>query len=326
MTMPAVDHYLTWLSAMHVEAARLRHREVEPEHMLLGLLAQGGTAAAVLAARGVTLTRARAAIKEMADTDFARVGISLPDALRPEPISAEELTAEAGGEIPLSDTAAEFIDNKGTSFNSSAQALQALISSSTVSLQSPVVRLLAHCGVDVDCLRTELSEVAADKEPARGRYRMTDEYRGYGLDRELSQERFISASVAQLAALLRDPDRLTWWALPRQQLVEVLSDGAVQRVEGRSRTVFLRWRLETAVDTRVTWSCTVVSGRRDGEVAFVKDLHLIEAPGGTRVRLVLAHRTWGRLGTLLYPIVWRGTRLGLENTLAGIARAAAEDF
>ena len=253
------------------------------------------------------------------------MGISLPDALRPEPISAEELTAEAGGEIPLSDTAAEFIDNKGTSFNSSAQALQALISSSTVSLQSPVVRLLAHCGVDVDCLRTELSEVAADKEPARGRYRMTDEYRGYGLDRELSQERFISASVAQLAALLRDPDRLTWWALPRQQLVEVLSDGAVQRVEGRRRTVFLRWRLETAVDTRVTWSCTVVSGRRDGEVAFVKDLHLIEAPGGTRVRLVLAHRTWGRLGVLVYPIVWRWTRLGLENTLTGIARAAAED-
>ena len=323
--MPAVDHYLTWLSAMHAEAARLRHREVEPEHMLLGLLAQGGTAAAVLAARGVTLTRARAAIKEMADTDFARVGISLPDALRPEPISAEELTAEAGGEIPLSDTAAEFIDNKGTSFNSSAQALQALISSSTVSLQSPVVRLLAHSGVDVDGLRTELSEVAADKEPARGRYRMTDEYRGYGLDRELSQERFISASVAQLAALLRDPDRLTWWALPRQQLVEVLSDGAVQRVEGRRRTVFLRWRLETAVDTRITWSCTVVSGRRDGEVAFVKDLHLIEAPGGTRVRLVLAHRIWGRLGELVYPIVWRWTRLGLENTLTGIARAAVED-
>ena len=313
--MPAVAHYLTWLEAMHAEAARLRHREVEPEHMLLGLLAQGGTAAAVLAAQGVTLARARAAIKEMADTDFARVGISLPDALRPEPISAEELTANAGGEIPLSDAAAEFIDDTGASFSTSAQALQALISSSTVSLQSPVVRLLAHCGVDVGYLRTELSEIVADEESARGRYRMTDEYRGYGLDRVLSQERFISAPVAQLVALLRDPDRLTWWGMPQQQLVEVLSDGAVQRVEGRRRTVFLRWRLETSVAARVTWSCTVVSGPRDGE-----------APGGTRVRLVLAHRTWGWLGTLLYPIVWRGTRLGLENTLAGIALAAAEDF
>ena len=167
--MPAVAHYLTWLEAMHAEAARLRHREVEPEHMLLGLLAQGGTAAAVLAAQGVTLARARAAIKEMADTDFARVGISLPDALRPEPISAEELTAKAGGEIPLSDAAAEFIDDTGASFSTSAQALQALISSSTVSLQSPVVRLLAHCGVDVDYLCTELSEIAADEESARGR-------------------------------------------------------------------------------------------------------------------------------------------------------------
>ena len=294
--MPAVDHYLTWLSAMHAEAARLHQREIEPEHMLLGLLAQGGTAAAVLAAHGVTLARARAAVDDMTHADLARVGISLPDALRPEPISAEELTAKAGGEIPLSDTAAEFIDNKGTSLITSAQALQALISSSAVSLQSPVVRLLAHCGVDVEYLRTELSEIAADEEPARGRYRMTDEYRGYGLDRDLSQERFISASAAQLAALLRERDRLTWWALPRQQLVDVLPDGAVQRVEGRRRTAFLRWRLETAVDRRITWSCTVVSGRRDGEVAFVKDLHLIEAPGGTRVRLVLAHRTWGGWG------------------------------
>ena len=325
MTMPAVDHYLTWLSAMHAEAARLHHREIEPEHMLLGLLAQGGTAAAVLATQGVTLTRARAAIDEMADTDLARVGISLSDALRPSPIAAEELTAKAGGEIPLSDAAAEFIDNKGSSFNTSAQALQALISSSAASLQSPAVRLLAHCGVDVDYLRTELSEIAVDRESALGRYRMTDEYRRYGLDRELSQERFISAPVAHLTALLSDPDRLTWWALPRQQLTEVLSDGAMQRVEGRRRIGFLRWRMETSVDTRVTWSCTVVSGRRDGEVAFVKDLHLIEAPGGTRVRLVLAHRTWGPLGKLLYPIFWRGTRLGLENTLTGIARAAAED-
>ena len=323
--MPAVDHYLTWLSAMHAEAARLHHREIEPEHMLLGLLAQGGTAAAVLATQDVTLTRARAAIDEMADTDLARVGISLSDALRPSPIAAEELTAKAGGEIPLSDAAAEFIDNKGASFNTSAQALQALISSSAASLQSPAVRLLAHCGVDVDYLRTELSEIAVDRESALGRYRMTDEYRRYGLDRELSQERFIAAPVAHLTALLSDPDRLTWWALPRQQLTEVLSDGAVQRVEGRRRTGFLRWRLETSVDTRVTWSCTVVSGCRDGEVAFVKDLHLIEAPGGTRARLVLAHRTWGPLGALLYPIFWRGTRLGLENMLTGIARAAAED-
>ena len=323
--MPAVDHYLTWLSAMHAEAARLHHREIEPEHMLLGLLAQGGTAAAVLATQGVTLTRARAAIDEMADTDLARVGISLSDALRPSPIAAEELTTKEGGEIPLSDAAAEFINNKGASFNTSAQALQALISSSAASLQSPAVRLLAHCGVDIDYLRTELSEIAVDRESALGRYRMTDEYRRYGLDRELSQERFISTPVARLTALLSDPDRLTWWALPRQQLTEVLSDGAVQRVEGRRRTGFLRWRLETSVDIRVTWSCTVVSGRRDGEVAFVKDLHLIEAPGGTRVRLVLAHRTWGPLGKLLYPIFWRGTRLGVENTLTGIARAAAED-
>ena len=118
--MPAVNHYLTWLEAMRTEAARLRHREVEPEHMLLGLLAQGGTAAAVLAAQGVTLARARAAVDEMTDTDLARVGISLFDTLRPVPIATEELAVRAGEEIPLSDAAAQLIDSKGTSLSTSA--------------------------------------------------------------------------------------------------------------------------------------------------------------------------------------------------------------
>ena len=39
--MTAVAHYLTWLEAMHAEAARLRHQEVEPEHGLASLLLDG---------------------------------------------------------------------------------------------------------------------------------------------------------------------------------------------------------------------------------------------------------------------------------------------
>lgn len=323
--MPTVNHYLTWLGAMYSEAARLRHREIEPEHMLLGLLAQGGTAAAVLAAQGVTLARARSAVDKMADADLARVGISVSGSLRPAPVAVDDLNRYVGSDIPLSQAAADLMSTRGTSFTTSGQALQALISSPAASPQSPVVRLLAHCGVDVERLRAELSETAVARKPASGRYRVTDEYSSYGLDRILSQERFVSAPVAHLAALLSDPDRLTWWALPREQLAEALSDGAVQRVEGRRRTGFMRWRLETATPSRITWSCTAVSGRHDGEAVFVKDLHLTEAPGGTRVRLALAHRTWGCLGPLLYRFSWRWNRLGLENTLIGIARAAAED-
>lgn len=214
--MPAVNHYLTWLNATCSEAARLRHREIEPEHMLLGLLAQGGMAAAVLAAHGVTLARARSALDEMADADLARVGISVSDSLRPEAVTVDDLDSYAGSDIPLSQAAANLISAAGTSSATSGQALQTLISSSDASTQPPATRLLAHCGVDVKHLRAELSQTVVAKRPASERYQVTDEYRSYGLDRVLSQERFVSTPVAHLAALLSDPERLTWWALPRE--------------------------------------------------------------------------------------------------------------
>lgn len=37
--MAPMDHYLTWVNAAWSEAARLRHRQIEPEHLLLGLIA-----------------------------------------------------------------------------------------------------------------------------------------------------------------------------------------------------------------------------------------------------------------------------------------------
>ena len=81
--MAPMDHYLTWVNAAWSEAARLRHRQIEPEHLLLGLIVQGGRAAAILGAHGVTLARARTAVDALADADLARVGIRLPEGLRP---------------------------------------------------------------------------------------------------------------------------------------------------------------------------------------------------------------------------------------------------
>ena len=63
---------------------------------------------------------------------------------------------------------------------------------------------------------------------------------------------------------------------------------------------------------------------RDGGVCLVRDLALTRAPGGTRVRLTLAHRTRGRFGPAVYWASWRWIRLGAGQTLTGIARAGAE--
>ncbi|WKR21616.1 SRPBCC family protein [Actinomyces israelii] len=321
--MPHINHYLTWVNATSSEAVRLRHRQIEPEHLLLGLIAQGGRAAAILGAHGVTLARARAAVDELADADLARVGIRLPEGLRPEPLAAGDLIAGPGaGEIPVSRAATEALDTagRGPAGDPGIRVLLAL----TARTQSPAARLLTHCDVDVTAVRTQAEAARARPEPAPGRYRLTDEYASYGLDRELSQERFVSVPAADLAALLSDPAGLTRWAVPREELVELRADGAVQQAAGRCRTGRMRWRLEEAAPGRIVWSCTAASGPRDGEVCLVRDLALTRAPGGTRVRLTLAHRTWGRFGPVVYRASWRWIRLGAGQTLTGIARAGAE--
>jgi ATP-dependent Clp protease ATP-binding subunit ClpA len=56
------------LDLARAEADRLRHRYVGPEHLVLGLLRDGGNPAArILQARGVDLAAARAALRHLAD-------------------------------------------------------------------------------------------------------------------------------------------------------------------------------------------------------------------------------------------------------------------
>lgn len=327
-----MDHYLTWVNAAWSEAARLRHRQIEPEHLLLGLIAQGGRAAAILGAHGVTLARARTAVDALADADLARVGIRLPEGLRPEPLSASDLIAGPGsGEIPMSQAATELVDTVGR--GAGDPGLRVLLAL-TARPQTPIARLVDYCGADAavlcaDAARaeaelSELSELSESSESTAHRYRLTDEYASYGLDRVLSQERFVSVPAADLAALLSDPAGLTQWAVPREELVELRADGVVQRVDGRRQRGRVRWRLEKTSPGRIVWSCTAASGPHDGEVLLVRDLRLAEAPGGARLRLILAHRTWGRFGPIVYWFSWRWIRLGVAQMLTGIARAAAE--
>ncbi|MDO4242562.1 MAG: SRPBCC family protein [Actinomyces sp.] len=315
-----MSHYITWMNASTAETARLRHREIEPEHLLLGLLAQGGAAAALLGRHGVTLARARKAVDELADADLARVGIEVPEGLRPAPLPIGELAAgRARDSIPLSARAEALVKAEH------ATSMAALVSL-TASEHAAASRILEHLGVDLAGLRAQLDTAAREEGGVRSSTpRMTGEYARYGLDRVLSMERFISAPVEQVAALLADPARLAQWAVDGDQVVERLDDGLLERNRTRRGTVLVRWRLEDRGQDRVIWSCTLANGRYDGETRIVRDIELAEAPGGTLVRLHLAHRTVGLLGKFIYRIVWRWTRMGLANTLTAIARAAAED-
>ena len=228
----------------------------------------------------------------------------------------------------MSQAATELVDTVGR--GAGDPGLRVLLAL-TARPQTPIARLVDYCGADVAVLyadaaraEAELSELSESSEATAHRYRLTDEYASYGLDRVLSQERFVSAPAADLAALLSDPAGLTQWAVPREELVELCADGVVQRVDGRRQRGRVRWRLEETSPGRIVWSCTAASGPHDGEILLVRDLQLAEAPGGARLRLILAHRTWGRFGPIVYWFSWRWTRLGVAQMLTGIARAAAE--
>lgn len=318
-----MSHYSTWMSASMAEAARLRHREIEPEHLLLGLIAQGGIAARLLGSHGVTLARARAAVDELADADLATVGIHLPDGLRPAPLSPADLhTGTDHGRLRLSSGSEALVERGSGPTTTSLEALRALTSGN-----GPASRLLQHLEVDLTDLRLELetagAQGAAPADPHGGRPRTTQDYAAYGLDRVLCAERFVSAPPSELAALLGDPESLRLWAVSGQDVVEQRDDGIVERQTSRRGTVLMRWRLEDRQEGRVVWSCTMASGRYDGTTGFVRDIRLVAAPGGTLVHLSLAHRTFGRLGPVAYRLSWRWTRLGLEHALISIARAVA---
>ncbi|GAB3700121.1 Clp protease N-terminal domain-containing protein [Mariniluteicoccus flavus] len=79
MTRPTLDDFLVTYAAAATEAARLRHAEVDIDHLLLGLLAAGGEPARRLAAQGVTLAAARGACVRLQGEDLGALGITAPD-------------------------------------------------------------------------------------------------------------------------------------------------------------------------------------------------------------------------------------------------------
>ena len=83
MSAAGYSHLMSWISSSVAEAARLHHREVGADHLLLGLIAQGGRAAQGLGCHGVSLATARQALAEVSRGDLA--GISIDPATVPCP-------------------------------------------------------------------------------------------------------------------------------------------------------------------------------------------------------------------------------------------------
>ena len=68
-----------WTTAAYREALRTRAPELDLDHLYLGLLAFGGSAARVLGHHGITLRSARQRVADAAASDLARLGIDASD-------------------------------------------------------------------------------------------------------------------------------------------------------------------------------------------------------------------------------------------------------
>jgi len=149
------------LSAAGNEAARLGHERLGPEHLLLGVLAQGGPAAETVAAHGVTLDAARGAVRETDRAQLAAVGIAAPEPVSGLPLEAGDLRwpAALDGYVKRADRLRKARRDPRLR---SQHVLEALLEDDT----SACAALLRGLGADVAALRARLAALPLPAAPA----------------------------------------------------------------------------------------------------------------------------------------------------------------
>lgn len=317
--MSWTTHMIAWLSCSWHEACRLRHPEVDLDHLLLGLLAEGGAAAALLGAHGVTLADARRAMQELCEDDLAAVGIdtsAMPAVTPVSPVEAQNLAGR--DEIPMSDRAQQFATDRQASFSTSLSTLRALLRSDVP------MRILGQLGVDPDALRTDLAAREARRHNSPGGAVVDPDLLPQEPATALCLRRFISASPAQTRKVLADPSLLPAWAVLAEEMRQTCPDGIISRHDSRTgRHMTLQWKRDESTPDSVIWVKTLLNGPNRGQAFAYDRFDLKPAPGGCALTFTRAYRIWRLSGRLLHPATRKLTRIGMVNTFGAIARTVA---
>ena len=295
------------------EAARLRAAEVDLEHLYLGLIAVGGSAARLLGRHGITLASARQRVREALALDLATLGVDVADL--PSPIHLMQLGDPAWQATPRADTTL-----KELRMTETYEVLVTLLKEPS----GTVRRLVAADGVTPQDLVPELKEGADDPYstervpldttllPAPGRAQRV--------------RRYVSAPVDLVAESLADPGLLTVWAYDPTKATA--SDGGL-RVRhdkgGRVLTVQLAVDTETVGDTRiVTWTHTALDTQYAGQRLTYDRFEVTPAPGGADIVRTSGRRTYGVLGRLAAPLTDRFVGWGMLHTMQTITFGIAD--
>lgn len=302
-----------WTTAAWREAARVRAGEVDLEHLYLGLLAVGGSAARLLGRHGITLASARQRVREVQAADLATLGVDIADL--PSPIHFMQLGDLAWKATPRAD-----------------ELLKTLKAADTYGLlvtllkePSGTVRRLVHAdGVTPQDLVPELKSGGDD--PYAPENVPADDALLPRPNRGLRVRRYISAPPDAVADALADPALLALWAYDPTKS-QVTDAGLRVRHDkgGRSITATLTSTRAQDGDTHtVTWVQTAEDTQYAGQPLTYDRFEVRPAPGGAEITRTSGRRTFGLLGRLLAPVFDLFGSWGILHTMQAIAFGIAD--
>lgn len=305
---------MLWANAAYRESARVGAREIDIDHLYLGLIALGGAAARLLGRHGVSLNSARARVRETQDADLATIGIGPGAGVPPRPLldlGDSRLSWTPRGKA-LYDDAAKLPDTFA--------ALVTVLKEETGTIR----RLLVADGVAPNDLVPELKE--GDDDPYAPDHVPAEPGRLPPPARAMRIVRFVSVAPDAVADALEDAASLAWWAYsPDSPRVE--HDGEQVTFHHGRRTLVLRYHVTRRTEGDaiiVTWIAEAVGGKHGGEAIVHDRFEIRPAPGGSELTRTSTRRTFGVLGRILAGLNDRLAGWGVIHSTQAIAYGAAE--
>lgn len=303
-----------WSQASWREAARIRAGEIDLEHLYLGLLALGGSAARLLGRHGISLASARARVREGREADGTSPGRT--DAAALPPLTIRELGEGAWTATARADAVIAAAGKAADTFG----LLVALLQEPT----GTVRRLVGADGVTPQSLVPELKQGSDDQYVAE---RVPVDTAVLSTPARAHRVRFfVSAPPALVAGVLADPATLALWALDPAKS-ELSDGGETVRHRRGDTTMTLRYhhKRETAegVET-VTWIAEMLDTPHAGEALLYDTFICTPAPGGTELVRTEGRRRFGVVGQLLAPLWDSFANWGMVHGMLGLSFGIAD--
>lgn len=301
-----------WLHSCWREAARSGARQIELDHLYLGVLGIGGDAARLLGRHGITLRSAREQVVERLLSEVGALSLDATTVVAPP----RRLTELGDPNIPWSEPAHELLSS-----HSKAPDTFALLIGLLKEPSGRIRELVNADGVTPNDLVGELK--AGSDEPTSpdrvplGSSDLAPPARAYRI------RRFAPVSPESALGALADPESLSWWAFdPNHPCVEAAGTVATFR-RGR-RDLTLSYHLDRSVPSTVSWTAIAQGGSWDGQPLHVDTFTATSAPGGCELERVSSRRAFGRVGTALAPLVLHLGARALPRTTATVAYGVVE--